>query len=55
MVKKMQKNKNHNLKNDLSKHTEVESYIKEPDMGARVKKRNKVKIKKSSSQISKKP
>ncbi len=44
-----------NLRNDLSKHTDVESYIKDPDMGARVKKSNKFKIKKSSPRISKKP
>ena len=37
-----------NLKNDLSKHTDLENYIKESDMGVRVKKNNKVKIKKSS-------
>ena len=43
-----------NLKNDLSKHTDVESYIKDPDVSTRVKKSNKVKIKKSSSRISKK-
>ena len=44
-----------NLKNDLSKHADLESYIKDPDMGVRVKKSKKVKIKKSSPRISKKP
>ena len=43
-----------NLRNDLSKHTDVESYIKDPDMGTRVNKSNKVKVKKSSSRIPKK-
>ena len=37
-----------NLKNDLSKHTDLESYIKDTDVGVRVKKSAKVKIKKSS-------
>ena len=37
-----------NLKNDLSKHSDLESYIKDSDMGVRVKKSKKVKIKKSS-------
>ena len=43
-----------NLRNDLSKHTDVESYIKDPDMGARVKKSNKVK-KKAPLEFQKKP
>ena len=37
-----------NIKNDLSKHADLESYIKDSDMGVRVKKSKKVKIKKSS-------
>tara|TARA_Y100000022_G_scaffold197468_1_gene206063 strand:+ start:1055 stop:1351 length:297 start_codon:yes stop_codon:yes gene_type:complete len=37
-----------NLKNDLSKHADLESYINDADMGVRVKKSKKVKIKKSS-------
>ena len=37
-----------NIKNDLSKHADLESYIKDPDMGVRFKKSKKVKIKKSS-------
>ena len=37
-----------NLKNNLSKHTDVETYIKDHDIGIRVKKSNKVKIKKNS-------
>ncbi len=43
-----------NFKNDLTKHTDVERYIKDPDMGAGVERSNKVK-KKSSPRISKKP
>ena len=35
-----------NLKNDLSKHTNLESYIDDSDMGVRVKKSGQVKLKK---------
>ncbi len=34
-----------NLKNNLSKHTNLESYIKDPDIGVEVKKGSKVKKK----------
>ena len=44
-----------NLKDDLSKRTDIESYIKDPDIGTGVKKSNKDKIKKRSPRISKKP
>ena len=37
-----------NLKNNLNKHTNLESYIKDPDIGVEVKKSDKVKSKKSS-------
>ena len=37
-----------NLKNDLIKHADLENYIKDPDIGVKVKKSKKVKIKKSS-------
>ena len=35
-----------NFKKDLSKHADLERYIKEPDMSMREKKSNKVKLKK---------
>ena len=38
-----------NLKNDLIKHADLENYIKDPDIGVKVKKSKKVKIKKSST------
>ena len=37
-----------NLKNNLNKHTDLESYIKNSDKGVRVKKSGKVKLKKSN-------
>ena len=37
-----------NFKKDLSKHTDLERYIKEPDMSMREKKSSKVKLKKSN-------
>ena len=36
-----------NLKNDLNKHTDLESYIKDSKTGVGVKKSRKVKLKKS--------
>ena len=36
-----------NLKNNLNKHTDLESYIKDTKTGVSVKKRRKVKLKKS--------
>ena len=35
-----------NLKNNLNKHTNLESYIKDPEIGVGVKKNGKVKLKK---------
>ena len=35
-----------NLKNNLNKHTNLENYIEDPDVGAGVKKGSKVKLKK---------
>ena len=37
-----------NFKKDLSKHTDLESYIKEPDISVTEKKSSKVKLKKSN-------
>ena len=37
-----------NLKNNLDKHTNLESYIKDTDIGVEVKKGSKVKIKKNN-------
>ena len=37
-----------NLKNNLDKHTNLESYIKDPDIGVGVKESSKVKSKKSN-------
>ena len=37
-----------NLKNDLNKHTDLESYIKDSKTGVGVKKSDKVKLKKSN-------
>ena len=37
-----------NLKNDLRKHADLESHVKDPELGGKVKKSNKVKIMKSS-------
>ena len=34
------------LKNNLNKHTDLESYVKDSDIGVRVKKSDKVKLKK---------
>ena len=52
---KLQKYKKfNNLKNDLSKQTDIESYIKDPDIGTKVKRVLRLKHKKSSSRISKK-
>ena len=38
-----------NLKNDISKNTNLESYIRESDTGVSIKKSGKVKFKKKSS------
>ena len=37
-----------NLKNDLSKHTNLENYVDDSDIGVKVKKSGKVKLKKGS-------
>ncbi len=37
-----------NFKKDLSKHTDLENYIKEPDISVTEKKSSKVKLKKSN-------
>ena len=37
-----------NLKNNLNKHTDLESYMKDTNSGVRVKKSDKVKLKKSN-------
>ena len=36
------------LKNNLNKHSDLESYIKDPNTGVGVKKKDKVKLKKSN-------
>ena len=38
-----------NMKNNLNKHTDLESYLKDSDIGVGVKKSGKVKSKKKSS------
>ncbi len=35
-----------NLKNDLNKHTNLESYVKDSDIGVGVKKNSRIKLKK---------
>ena len=37
-----------NLKNDLSKHTNLENYVDDSDIGVKVKKSGKVRLKKGS-------